>query len=115
MYTAKHLVETLALSDKFLRKLMTQLSKAQLIRSIQGRDGGYVFARPIHQIFLMDIVRAVEDPQKYTECALGFKECSDTSPCPIHHMWKEARKPMLKMLTKTSLQDIVERGFDGSY
>lgn len=115
MYTAKHLVETLDLSDKFIRKLMTQLSKAQLIRSIQGREGGYVFAKPIQQIYLMDIVRAVEDPQKYIECALGFKECSDKSPCPIHDIWKEARKPMLQMLTRTSLKEIVDKGFDGKF
>lgn len=45
LYTAKQLVEELNVSDKYLRRLMTDLSKSGFIRSVQGRDGGYMFIK----------------------------------------------------------------------
>ena len=43
LYSAKYLIEKLNISDKYLRRLMTDLCKAGFIKSIQGRDGGYIF------------------------------------------------------------------------
>ena len=48
LYSAKYLVESLNISDKYLRKLMTILSKADFIKSIQGRVGGYSFNKDIN-------------------------------------------------------------------
>jgi Rrf2 family protein len=115
IHTARQMVEKLNLSDKYIRRLMTKLSKAGLINSIQGREGGYVFAKPADQIFLFDIVSAVEDIRKYTGCVLGFEGCSDDNPCPVHHKWGEARKPILHMFTTTSLHEIIESGFNGKF
>ena len=39
LYSAKFLVDTLQISDKYLRRLMTDLTKAGFIYSVQGRDG----------------------------------------------------------------------------
>jgi len=115
MYTAGQLVERLNLSDKYLRRLMTHLSKAQLIRSIQGRDGGYIFAKPTNEIYLFDIVSAVDDMNKYIGCVLGFESCSDQSPCSVHNKWAEARKPILQMFTTTTLSEIVKDSFIGKF
>jgi Rrf2 family protein len=50
LYAARHLVEKLKISDKYLRRLMTDLSKAGFIRSRQGREGGCFFAKKISSI-----------------------------------------------------------------
>ncbi|MDD5184566.1 MAG: Rrf2 family transcriptional regulator, partial [Paludibacter sp.] len=56
LYTAKQLVKELKVSDKYLRRLMTDLSKSGFIRSIQGRDGGYTFIKNPDDIMLYDII-----------------------------------------------------------
>lgn len=109
LYTAKYMIERLKISDKYLRRIMTSLTKAGLIKSMQGRDGGYQFAKSAEQIFLLDIISAVDKTNKYTGCVLGFAECSDENPCAIHHEWVKARKPIIDMFTSTSLHDIVIR------
>lgn len=111
MYTAKQMVKQLRISDKYLRRILTRLSKEGLIRSIQGRDGGYLFAKPTHQIFLINIIDAIEESDKYMGCFLGFSECSDKNPCAIHHKWEIARKPIMEMFTTTSLNEIIEEDF----
>ena len=89
LYTAKQLIETLHISDKYLRQLMTVLTKSGLIFSIQGRDGGYSFAKNPADIFLSDIIDSVEGMNRYTGCILGFEHCSDDNPCVMHKVWVE--------------------------
>lgn len=105
-YTAKSLIESLNISDKYLRRLMTDLTKAGFIYSIQGRDGGYAFARPVSGIFLADIVDAVESMEKYTGCILGFEECSNENPCVMHSFWAGTREEFIRTFTTRTLDQL---------
>ena len=75
LYTAKQLVEELNVSDKYLRRLMTDLSKSGFIRSVQGRDGGYMFIKNTSEIVLFDVIDSVEGMDKLNGCVLGFDQC----------------------------------------
>jgi len=110
LYSAKYLVEKLGISDKYLRRIMTDLSKAGFINSKQGRDGGYSFAKPIEDIYLYDIIDSVEGIEKYKRCLLGFDDCSDENPCAIHSKWGEIRKNIFKVFETTNLKEIADSG-----
>ncbi len=105
-YSAKYLVEKLKISDKYLRRLMTDLSKAGFIRSIQGRDGGYIFDRDLRSIVLSDIIEAVEGMDKYMGCILGFDKCSDDNPCVLHDSWVIIREEFISLFHGVSLADL---------
>jgi len=104
-YSAKYLVETLKISDKYLRRLMTDLSKAGFIKSIQGREGGYSFAKNINQIYLSEIIDSVEGMDKYMGCVLGFDECSDENPCVMHSTWTHVREKFTETFQHKTLAD----------
>ncbi len=106
LYTAKSLIETLQISDKYLRQLMTDLTKAGLIYSIQGREGGYSFAKKPSEIFLSDIIDSVEGMKKYTGCILGFDHCSDENPCAMHTMWDKTRYRFIQTFTQKTLDKL---------
>ena len=106
LYSAKSLVESLHISDKYLRKLMTILSKAGFIKSIQGRVGGYSFNKDIKKIYLSDIINTVEGMDKYKQCVLGFDNCSDDNPCVMHSTWVEVRTTFVKAVENKSLADL---------
>ena len=106
LYSAKSLVDKLNISDKYLRRLMTELTKAEFIYSIQGRDGGYRFAKPTDQIYLADIIDAVEGMKRYSGCVLGFEACSDDHPCAIHHSWVKLREEFFKVLGTQTLSQL---------
>jgi len=110
LYTAKYLVETLNISDKYLRQLMTSLTKAGLIYSVQGREGGYAFAKSPEKIYLSDIVDSVEGMQKYTGCILGFNHCSDDNPCVMHKVWVKSRKEFVTTFTTITLDKLDFKG-----
>ncbi|NPA44522.1 MAG: Rrf2 family transcriptional regulator [Chlorobi bacterium] len=106
LFTAKYLIEKLKISDKYLRRLMTNLSKAGLIKSVQGKNGGYTFARKADEIFISNIIDAVEGYEKYLGCILGFDKCSDENPCAMHKVWAKTRNELLKTFNETSLTQL---------
>ncbi len=106
VFSAHHLIHTLNIPDKYLRQLLTTLSKAGFIRSIRGREGGYVFAKNANRIYLSAIVDAVEGMDKYTSCLLGFEECDEDNPCSLHEKWAPIRKQMLDFLNNTTLAEV---------
>lgn len=106
LFTAKYLIEKLEISDKYLRRLMTNLTKAGLIISTQGKNGGYTFARGADKIFISEIIDAVEGFEKYLGCILGFDTCSDENPCSMHKVWAKNRDELLKTFSETSLTQL---------
>lgn len=103
LYSAKYLVESLNISDKYLRRLMTTLSKHGFIRSVQGRDGGYVFAKPLKDISFADIIEAIDGMDKYTGCVLGFRECSDENACVMHETWVKIKQRFVEVFENSNL------------
>jgi Rrf2 family protein len=112
LYSATEMVGNLNISDKYLRRLMTTLSKAGFIRSIRGRSGGYVFDEKPENITLSQVVDAVEGMEKYRGCIMGFEHCSDENPCVMHGAWRNVQAEFLKTFEDTSLADL---DFDNIY
>ena len=106
LYTAGMLVDELKVSDKYLRRIMTNLSKSGFIRSTQGRIGGYSFAKDPSQIFLLEIIDAVEGADKLNGCVLGFEECSCINPCAMHDTWIPVRNELNKVFSQTTLAEL---------
>ncbi len=106
LFSSKILHEELEIPERYLRKLLTDLSKAGFIRSTRGRNGGYVFDKKLNEILLSDIIDTVEGFESFNSCILGVYQCNLENPCPMHHIWAETKKKILKTLTTTTLADL---------
>ncbi|RLD46811.1 MAG: hypothetical protein DRI86_02155 [Bacteroidetes bacterium] len=106
VFSAKYLVEKLDVPDKYLRRLMTDMSKQGFILSLKGRDGGYIFAKNPNSIFLSDIVDAVEGMNNYTGCIMGHEQCSSENPCSLHKSYGPIRDQLLNFMNSTSIAEL---------
>src|SRR5947209_10102522 len=59
---AEHLADAQDIPLNFLLGILRELRNAHLVRSVRGRDGGYLLSRPPEQIALADVIRAVDGP-----------------------------------------------------
>ncbi len=109
VFSAKYLVNNLNIPEKYLRNLLTKLTKFNLIKSIKGRDGGFVFAKNADKITLADIVDAVEGMDKYEKCILGFDYCDESRPCALHHRWHPIKQQILDFLNNTTVADLRDK------
>ena len=57
--TSANLAEGLDAHAVFLRRVLAQLARANLVAAREGRDGGYRLARPADQITLADVFCAI--------------------------------------------------------
>lgn len=109
MYSSAQLHNELKIPKKYLQRLLTDLSKNKLIKSIQGRSGGYIFAKKIEKIFLSDIINAVEGFSIVPSCFFGFGKCALDNPCAMHDEWVKSQEGLIKVLRTTSLKDLSQK------
>ena len=109
----KKISDDLDISHHFLTKVLQQLTSANLMESMKGPKGGVRLTNSTDNISLLDIVAAIDGMDILTECALGLPGCGSEKPCPIHDKWADTRDEIRKMLSSTSLNDLVEEGKTG--
>ncbi|PID88547.1 MAG: transcriptional regulator [Bacteroidia bacterium] len=108
LYSASHLIQALDVSDKYLKRILTVLSNHHIIKSVQGRYGGFRLNKSTENIHLYEIINAVEDIDKYLGCVLGFAECSCETPCSLHHNWMPIRQEFTAFLENTSISEVLK-------
>ena len=106
MMLLDRLVEGTDLPRDFLAKIFQQLVRSGILRSARGRGGGFGFARPPHQVTLLQIVEAIEGPQRMDCCVVGLDQCNDHMPCPQHDLYKPIRQRLRDYLETTTVADM---------
>jgi len=90
----------------FLAKIMQVLVRADIVRSLQGRNGGFLLMRPAEQIYLVELKTLFDGVSGFTRCALGKKRCSTKRPCFHHKIWSNIQTQVLNFLKTTTLADL---------
>ncbi|TPN87217.1 RrF2 family transcriptional regulator [Aquimarina algicola] len=88
----------------FTAKVLQQLTKNNLVKSIKGPYGGFIIEEEKMNTKLSEVIRVLDGDAIYTGCGLGLKQCDANSPCPLHHRFVEIRNDLRNMLESTSLQ-----------
>lgn len=109
LYSSNYLHKELQIPKKYLQRLLTNLSKNGLIISTQGRSGGFKVAKSTDEIFISEIIEAVEGFQSEPSCFFGFEKCILDDPCAMHDVWSESQKNLINILSRTKLSDLKVR------
>jgi Rrf2 family protein len=106
MYSAEFLYNELKIPRRYLRRLLTDLSSLGFLRSIKGRNGGFVFAKDLKEINFDAVITAMEGKEIINQCLLGFTCCLVEKPCVMHDDWIEASTKLKEILINTNLADL---------
>lgn len=91
----------------FTAKVLQLLARDGLIQSVQGPTGGYELPHDrLSEIYLIDIVKAIDGDHVFNGCGLGLKDCNEHEPCPLHFQFTAIRDDLKEMLQSTSVQDL---------
>jgi Rrf2 family protein len=99
---------------KFLEAILVELRNNGLVHSKMGALGGYTLAKHPEEIVLSQIIRISGGPIAMLPCvSLNFYETCDECPneeiCGLRDVILEVREATIKILSKTSLSDILRR------
>jgi Rrf2 family protein len=101
---------TMAIPERFLARVMRDLTGAGLVEARTGRTGGYRLARPARSISLLDVIAAVETVDPLRQCVLRGIPCGTSGRCAVHDTFTEARSALQARLDEASLADIAAAG-----
>lgn len=108
-YSAEYLHEQLKIPRRYLRKLLTELSRHGYLTSLKGRNGGFIFAKNLREINFADIIETLEKTKIGSRCIMGFTCCMVDKPCLMHDSWTEATEKLRDTLAATNLADLREK------
>lgn len=108
----KTISEKQKISEHFLERILIDLLKAHITRSVRGPGGGFILNKAPQNISVWDVYTAVERrPYFYSKCTLINQEkCDLVKECCIKYIWPEINQSMKESLSTISLQDIQQKG-----
>ena len=100
---------------KFLTVILSEMSRAGLVVSQRGRDGGYELALPPVDISYGDIIRISRGSLALVPCASRFahekcKNCLEESECRMRALMLKVRDETAAVLDRISLADPIDIG-----
>ena len=100
---------------KFLTVILSEMSRAGIVVSQRGRDGGYELALAPVDISYGDIIRISRGSLALVPCASRFahekcKNCLEESECRMRALMLKVRDETAAVLDRISLADSIDMG-----
>lgn len=97
----------------FLSKILQLLVKHKLLISMKGPNGGFHLSKPAKEITLIEIVEAIDGLDIFDQCGIGFRECNEEDPCPIHVDYSRIREHVKHLFETKTLEALAEDVLNG--
>jgi Rrf2 family iron-sulfur cluster assembly transcriptional regulator len=106
--SVRDIADRTGLPQPYLEQILLALKGAGLVRSKRGVGGGYVLARPPHEIRLSDIVSAVDGPIQIGDFGAPHQNgaCDHEGQCVLLAVWHVVGEHMRIHLDSYTLADI---------
>ncbi len=96
------------ISLSYLEQLFSRLRKEKLVSSVRGPGGGYLLGRASDQLFIADVVDAVNESLDSTRCS-HKGDCQNGEMCLTHHLWSDLSEQIHQFLSRISLADLMKK------
>ena len=106
--TLADIAQRQGISLSYLEQLFSRLRKRSLVASVRGPGGGYSLGREASEIFIGEVITAVDENVDTTRCH-GANNCQNNERCLTHGLWTDLSNQIYNYLNKISLQDLMDR------
>jgi len=89
--------------SNYLIQILIELKSQQIVKSVRGKDGGYLLARRPGEITMADVLRAVHG-QVFDSPAIGDPQCAPE----LRAAWKTLRESVVAAAVDVNFQQLLE-------
>lgn len=94
---------------KFLDAILLELRNEGMLRSKKGPGGGYALSKPASDIYIGQVIRALDGPLAPIRCASrtafeACEDCSDPAACQVRRSMTDVRDAMAAVLDTMTLE-----------
>lgn len=105
-HTMPHLAEVLSIPYNNLSKLVQSLSKAGILQTKQGKNGGVQLLKPAEDINLKTILDVIDGPTRLSDCLIDHRFCSLTQSCKLKNALNTIQHQIDELLENATLVTI---------
>ncbi len=104
-----HIAKKYSISDHHVAKVLQQLVRSGLIRSIRGTNGGFQIATDPKKVTMLDVVNIFEPQHSATDCPLvgAINSCDLQPECGIGVVLNEIQAQAIYTLKSVSIATLV--------
>ena len=106
--TLADIAQRQGISLSYLEQLFSRLRKEGLVSSMRGPGGGYTLGRDAGEIFIAQVITAVDEKVDTTKCG-GAHNCHNNQRCLTHDLWMDLSRRIYDYLNRISLQELMSR------
>jgi Rrf2 family transcriptional regulator, nitric oxide-sensitive transcriptional repressor len=104
----KHdIAEACKVSENHLAQVVHALGQQGFLATLRGRSGGLTLGRPMAEITVGQVFRALEAAVPLTECQAGIGDCPLRGCCRLRCVLAEALDAFYARLDQVTLADLV--------
>ena len=106
LHSAAQVATDTRLAQPTVSKLLKALTRAGLVHSERGAQGGYALARAAADISAAEIIDALEGPVAITACSAHQGQCDLEPVCQVGAAWQHINLSIRKALREVTLDDL---------
>ena len=107
----KQISSDLDLPMPFLAKILQSLAKQKILLSSKGPNGGFSLSRSPKDIYLLEVVRAIDGDDVFSKCVLHNDNCKSKDAtkvaCALHGDYVKHRKKIENMFESKTVDNLV--------
>ncbi|HEY1717642.1 MAG TPA: Rrf2 family transcriptional regulator, partial [Verrucomicrobiae bacterium] len=100
--TVEDMASEQGIPPNYLVQILIELKSAQIGKSLRGKEGGYLLARPPGKISFGDVLRCIHG-EIFDSTALG----SPSTPSELRHAWQQLRRAVNQTADSITFQQLV--------
>lgn len=101
--TVPELVRSLRIPKALLRKIMQILGRHNILKSMRGKNGGFLLNRSSAKIYVMDIAKIFQGNIEPVNCIFKGSACSKIRHCLIKDKGRKIEKDIAHWLKSISI------------
>jgi Rrf2 family protein len=100
------LAEDASIPQEYLAKIIQDLRRSGLIRSVRGPHGGYMLSGQPADVTILDIWEALEGPLCPVDCLEDPEACDLLDECVTRDVWSRLRDAVSEVLKSVTLEEL---------
>lgn len=106
--SVKEVSVTCNIPKRFLANIVHRLSKAGIILSVKGMDGGIRLLKRSDEITIKDVLEVLEGDIRFVDCQIHKGVCKTEEMCAVKNFWDSKLETFMAMLDNTTIKDLSE-------
>ena len=103
----KDIAQSQQISEKYISRLVIDLRRAKLVKSVRGVKGGFLLAKAPENITLLEILETMEGAISVVDCVRYPEKCKRTSLCPARDIWQKLNDGIRELTNDITLESIL--------